>query len=199
MDISNMRDTFNEWLKWGTMFLVARVLVYYVVGHRAGENLFTGSWALNVIFTLLGFALYFMFVRQVLPNKFSGETASDIFDDWVKFGTMLFTVHILTVVCFGGGMFNYDWIINTLFILGGFTAYRIGTKYLEPQGLGEIAQPVVDDVFLFGTMLLVVQLLQQKSLVDMPWLLSSIYMLVGFSVYQIFTRPVAEIVEQITY
>ncbi len=201
MNVNNVKDMLDNWMKWGTMFLVSRVLTYSFIDRS--QDLFNKSWFFDSLFTLLGFSLYFIFVRHMVPKVSDSPLMHEIIDDWAKFGTMLVGSHVITTTYFGGELFNMTWVMQSLFILIGFTVYRglkgvtggmVGTqsgliveKFVPERSLKDVA-PVVEDSLMFGTMLVTVQLLNGGSLYDKNWLLTSLFMLAGFASYNVFTK-----------
>ncbi len=205
----NIRDMLNEWTKWGTMFLVSRVLTYYVIDNSKG---FTKEWLLDSMFTLLGFSLYYIAVKQLVSDKLVEQPLlQEIIDDWLKYGSMLAGSHVLTTVTYGGTYFNQEWIIQSLFVLIGFTVFRVGKgtvlgssyQYVEdkteqltekfvPKYVQDNVSTAFSDSLFFGSMLVSVRLLNGSSLMDKEWLLTSLYMILGFISYHLVTKNVVK-------
>jgi hypothetical protein len=176
------RDIVTDVLKNFTMFMVGRVLV--------GGSFMEAAWQKNVIGTLLGFTTYHLTTRQTFDAGLPGVPRS-IFDDWNKFGTML----VVSRMIVGGGLFDTAWFLQTLAILVGFTVYQL---FVAPRLKGEDVtymgslQMVIDDWLKFGTMLVLSRVLTCQSIFDTRWIMDTLGILIGFSVYDLlFSRLVS--------
>jgi hypothetical protein len=188
----NVKDVLDNWLKFGTMMAIERVMSYYLVGIKNATSVFDKSWLLTTVFTLLGFSLYFILVRHVIPNKFGNVMVRNVLDDLLLNGTMLAASHVMVTYLGGGdsdGLFNKEWIMTTGFILLGFTVYNAGTSQILPQDkLNETTKPLVNDWAKFATMLTVVRVLRGKSLLNKKWVLGVLFTLIGFTAYHLITK-----------
>ena len=142
------------------------------------------------LFVLLGFTMYFISIKHTIKIKTQYEVVNKVTDDWLMFGTMLTISHVLEVYLGSKKikLFNKDWIITTLFILIGFTAYRIGTSFVDPTNINPTIRPAFQDLVQFGTMLTVSRILEQGSIIDQTWLTQTLFVLFGFAMYHIFTK-----------
>lgn len=105
---------------------------------------------------------------------------NEVVVDWAKAGTMLAVSQWLA----GKSLNNAAWQKSTLFTLLGFTAYQV-TKHAVPENVDGVARAVVDDTVKFGTMFAVSRVLAGGNLNNRAWLMSCLYVIVGFAVYNV--------------
>lgn len=81
------------------------------------------------------------------------------------------------------------WLMETLLILVGFTAYHMLTaRVIDTSAIATGKHKnALDDVLYFGTMLVVARVLSGKSLVDEKWQKGCLYMLTGFVTFDYVT------------
>ncbi|MBA43062.1 MAG: hypothetical protein CMF62_03520 [Magnetococcales bacterium] len=107
-----------------------------------------------------------------------------ILDDWIKVGTMQIVSRYLS-----GGSFNdSQWQQSSVATLLGFTAYHLLVKDNVDTSRAGQYKAVADDWLKVGTMLIVSRLLTGGSLDDPQWVMTSLYTLIGFTVYNLLTK-----------
>lgn len=118
------------------------------------------------------------------------NTMNDIINDIAKVGTMLVVSQaLLTSVDSQASLQDKQWIQSSILTLIGFTAYRILTKKCinTDKQSNPVVKAVWDDWLQVGTMLTVSTMLSGGNL-DMNWLRTSMYTLMGFTMYQVVTK-----------
>lgn len=177
------KDIAVDSLKFGTMFVVSQWL--------AGGSLMDGNWQKNSLFTILGFAAYQLSTRTALSTKGLTGATKMVADDLIKVGTMMIVSRLLS----GGSLTDPNWFSASMATLIGFFTYDIVTsKYIKGKDLtyNTKLQAVVDDWAKVGTMLIVSRLISCESVADPKWLMSSIGVLLGFSVYNLGTSHIID-------
>jgi uncharacterized membrane protein len=110
-----------------------------------------------------------------------------VVNDWLRFGTMLVVSRFLEIQNKGGDFTDQKWVQSSLFTLLGFTTYHLVTKNVVQINYPNAnMQNAINTVLKVGTMLTVSRVLSGQPL-DEAWLRSSMYTLVGFSTYDLFT------------
>ena len=103
--------------------------------------------------------------------------------DLAKVGTMLVVSRLFA----GENLQGQAWQRASLFTLLGFTAYNLLTQYfLNTEQFGTY-KAIADDWLKVGTMLVVSRLLSGQPL-DQAWQRATLYTLLGFTAYQLFTK-----------
>jgi hypothetical protein len=101
--------------------------------------------------------------------------------DVAKNGTMFMVARWLS----GNAMSDTSWQLSTIFTLIGFATYHYTTKYID-LGLTGLSGNIYDIWVKWSTMFIVSRLLSGGSLTDSKWLMSSLFVLIGFTVYYLF-------------
>lgn len=181
------KETLDAWLKFGTAYLVYRLGMYYFV--EPNGELFD-SYSLQIIFyILIGFTIYYMFIKPYIPVTFEHPILRNVGNDTLMFGTVLLTSHLLDVIMGGADLFNRDWFVSSGIILVAFAAYQVflhpfvPTDKLSPQ-----LKPIADDWLQFGAFLIIARILQGRSLTDQSWIMSVLFALLGFAGYELVTK-----------
>ena len=178
-----LRDIVDDTVKWAVMFVIQK----WIMGGSVTDK----AWQMSSLFTILGFLTYQISTRNFMDT--GTGTAKLLWDDWLKNGTMLIVSRLLA----GGSITDNKWIYSSLAVLFGFSIYDIvSIRYIEGSKLtySKPLQHIINDWTKFGTMLIMVQLLTCESFFDAKWIVSSLGMLVGFSVYNLtLSQTVAQI------
>lgn len=111
-----VKAVMDDWLKVGTMMVVTQML---------SQGPFNKSWMRTASHTLLGFTMYQVFTKHLVPVTAENAVMQDVMNDWLKVGTMLVFSRFLS-----GQAFDNQWMQESLFTLLGFTAYQTVTKKL---------------------------------------------------------------------
>jgi hypothetical protein len=107
-----------------------------------------------------------------------------ILDDWIKVGTMQVVSRYLQ----GGRLDDPQWQQASVATLLGFTGYHLLIKNnIDTERAGQY-KPIVDDWLKVGTMLIISRLLTGGRLDDPVWVMTSLYTLIGFTVYNLLTK-----------
>lgn len=107
------------WLKFGTMFVVSRLL--------SGQPLNDQKWMMATLYSLVGFTVFALGTRKFMPQVADPVMQGVVFD-WFEVGTMLVVSQLLA-----GKPLDQAWMQESLFTLLGFNAYRVATHRLVPQ------------------------------------------------------------------
>lgn len=122
----------------------------------------------------------------------NSQMMNDIMADVAKIGTMMVVSRALMMsVDSTISMTDQQWMMSSLFTLIGFSAYHALTKrFVSTAGQSNPAiRAIHDDLLYFGTMSVVVRLLNRQSLTDMNWLRSTAFTLIGFVMYRVLVQP----------
>lgn len=83
---------------------------------------------------------------------------------------------------------------TTGMILLSFASYRIFIDQFIPRDtLSPTIRPIINDWAQFGTFLVVFRLLRGKSVFDQRWILSVLFVLLGFTGYHLITKKIFDI------
>lgn len=162
----------------------------YIVTELLENGSFKSEWITAIMNHLLGFVVYYLIVQKLLKSNVQNNSEStimkDVINDIFKFGTMLITARILS----GLSLDNNTWQIQVLYVLVGYSVYNLVVKKLIPvNNLKPQMKDISNNWLKQGTMMIVFRLLSEKSFNDPVWLTRSLYYLLGFTVYQIGTKP----------
>lgn len=197
---SSTKQVIEAWLKYGTVFLIYR-LCSYLFFERNDPNavLFDGESLRLVIFILLGFTLYYYLIQRFV-NKYQSTTMmlnyptiSLLIRDTIMFGTVLVTTHVLESMIDNERILdNESWKTIGLILLS-FAAYRVIVFPFIPQGnIPMTVRPLVNDWAQFGIFLVVLRLLKGKSL-NTNWIITILFVLLGFAGYHLFTNRIIHV------
>ena len=180
------KDILADSVKFGTMFLVAQYLV--------GGSLADKAWQQSSLLTIVGFAIYQLFARDLvgIPPTGPGSSTQDmVINDLAKNGVMLVASRLLA----GGSLTDMGWIKTAIGLLVGFVVYDIlVAKYVQGHDLSSHAgiAASIDDAAKFGIMFVVQQLVTGGALSDKKWAMASLASLIGFSAYNLGTSRIVD-------
>lgn len=160
---------------------VIKVSVMSVVsGYLSGKDLMDQTWQMNLAYTLLGFALFELFLSQHITEKLF-KRHTEMVKDLTKFATMLVTVRVMTTQDVNAIM-DQQWMMSTAITLAGFAAYHLITKKLidTSDKKGDWKQ-ISDDWVKVGTMLVVSHYLSGGDVTNPSFLQSSANTVLGFN------------------
>ena len=178
----HVKDIAVDWVQVGTMLVVSQWL--------SGGGLSDSQWMQSSLFTILGFTAYHLSTRNFLGVGLTGQTKM-VADDWIKVGTMLVVSRLLG----GGGLSDPTWLAASMATLLGFTAYDIVTsKYVQGKDLtyNPKLQNLVNTWAKVGTMLVVSRLISCESIFNPAWMMGSLGVLIGFTMYDVGTSHVID-------
>lgn len=188
MDI-RVKETLDAWLKYGTVYLIYRVLSFYFMEQNGNAELFDAESLQIILYILIGFTIYFLVVKPYIPVNLQHPILRNIANDSLMFGTVLLSSHLLDVWMGGADMFNAEWLSTSGIILVSFAAYQVFLNpFIPTDKLSVVVKPIADDWLKFGTMLVVARVLQGRSITDENWMLSVGFILVGFAGYNLVTK-----------
>ena len=177
MMLAHLDDVKLDWLKFGTMLVVSHLYV--------GGNLQDQAWMMATLYTLLGFTVYQLVTRDLVPTQVFGLGGGALGSDTVKFGTMLIVSRLLS-----GQELDGVWATTVVVTLVGFALYHLLTaRAVQGQNISSDSNisSAIDDVAMFGTMLVFSQLylsgFNVGSLADSNWQQTTIAVLLGLVVY----------------
>ena len=164
----------TDWLKFGTMFVVSRLL--------AGGDLTDQAWMMASLHVLLGFTAYHLVVEKVVPVTSENPTLNTVMNVSLKVGTMLVVSRLLS-----GQSMNNNWMMSSAYTILGFCAYNALVKDLVPLDIveNESVRNAVNSALETVVMSVVVRLLEGKSLTDQRWMMSVLYTCAGFAAYDV--------------
>jgi hypothetical protein len=161
--------------KFAVMYVVARLIT--------GGSFRDMRWQSLVGFTLLGLALYHLFVKNLINTTGFGQYKGAV-DDTLKFGTAFLVAQLLE----GRGKFSRAWGMSTVGFLAGLALYNLFISNIFRGSMLFPNQPAlamsVDDILKFGSALLVSQLAVGGSL-NGGYMGSAGAQLVGFTVFNL--------------
>ena len=169
------RDMTVDIVKNGTMLIVARLL--------AGGNLTDNVWEMSIVYVLIGFAFFHILIKRLIPsNLVHNKAIKRSIRTVSKFGTMFIVSRILS-----GQKMDMDWLKSVFFVLVGYVFYDVVThKLVNTDGIANYqVKSVIDDAAQMVTVAFVSRLLERKSFNDKQWLMSVLFTIVGFSVYNV--------------
>ena len=190
-----VKQTLDALLKYGTVFLIYRLFTYYFFD-RGNPNavLFDGKSLRLVLFILLGFTIYYMFVKPYIPVNFEHPIIKNLTNDMVMFGTVLISSHVLDVLFNGGEFFDKEWLKTAGMILLAFAIYDVIINPFIPYGkMNAIVRPIAVDWVKFGSFLIIFRLLQGRSISNPKWMLSVLFVLLGFAGYNLITKKLFKV------
>lgn len=187
-----VRNTIDAWLKFGTVFFIYRLCTYFFFDREKPDaKFFEGDSLKLVLFILLGFTVYFLFIHPYIPINSQHPVLRNLGNDMLMFGTVLITSHLLESWASGGKVFNKDWLKVAGIILLSFATYDIVVAPFIPyDGMKPSIAPIVRDWAKYGTFLIVFRLLMGGSLLNKEWILSVLFVLLGFTGYQLITKKI---------
>ena len=169
------RDLVVDWVKFGTMFAVSRLM--------AGGALDDQKWMMTCLYTLLGFTAYHIVIKKMVPVNVDNDVVRRVVNTWMKVGTMLVVSRLLS-----GKELSQDWMMQSVYTILGFNAYdalvqdMVPTDIVENEGL----RNAINDGVVVATMSTVSRLLSGGKF-DNEWVMSALYTWAGFAAYDLGT------------
>ena len=169
------RDLVVDWLKFGTMFIVSRLL--------AGGDLGDQEWMMGCLYTLLGFTAYHMVTKKLIPNNLEQPAMKRVLDTWLKVGTMLVASRLLS-----GKPLDEAWMMSSLYTILGFNSMDAIVKDLVPLDNVEsdVMKAVITDALTVASMTTVSTLLAGGDINEQV-MTSGLYTFLGFAAYDVGT------------
>lgn len=189
IEMSNVsKNVLDIWLKFGTAFIVYRIGMFYATKQQ-GE-LFDQTFLQILLFTLIGFSLYYVLVKPYITDKLEHPMMRGLTDDFLFFGGGIAVSQLL---------YNYVNDINVSSIemdsigslLIALAIYRIAIHPFIPSV--EMNQLAYNDIVKFGSIIIIYQLVSTMnvgSITNQTFLISLAMVLLGFLVYHYGTRKV---------
>ena len=186
-----LRETLDAWLKFGTAYLVYRLCMYYFVESDQDAVLFDSESLRIIFYILIGFTVYYMVVKPYIPVNLEHPILKNIGTDTLMFGTVLVSSHLLDVFMGGASLFNGEWLTSAGIILIAFGCYQVFIHpFIPTSNLNPTVKPIADDWLKFGVFLLAARILQGRSVTDQTWILSVLFILLGFTGYELITKKI---------
>lgn len=184
---TRIKETLDAWLKYGTVAIVFRLGQYYFL--EDGERELFDPYMVKILFfILIGFAIYYMFVKPYIPINLEHPIFQNVANDTLMFGTVLISSHVLDVIMGDGELFSMNWLKSSGAILIAFAVYQVFVHPFVPTDkLTPETKPVVDDWLKFGVFLVAARFLQGESF-NQEWFLSVVFVLLGFGAYHVVTK-----------
>lgn len=156
-----MDAVINDVIKVGSMSVVSQIL--------GGKSLGDRAWQMSTVFTLVGFAVYELFVSHWV-KKYEWGNNKELVQDLSKVGTMLVVSRLLN----GDSVMDGSWLWNSAYVLVGFAVYNLVTSKLVSTGaLAGDKKQIMDDWLKVGTMLVVSYVLGGGRVLDMNFVRNS--------------------------
>lgn len=175
------KDMIIGWAKIATILTVSQWLT--------GNSLLDSMWHLKAVGILLGFTVYQLITIRAIPPGLE-DRHKELSDDIVRESTIM----IIAQLMIGAGLSN-EWLYSAIAALIGFIVYHISiARYVQGRRLtgNYPIQLLVDDWAKFGTMMIVSRLISFRSLLDIDWIMSSLSVLLGFSVYDMIISHITD-------
>ena len=174
----------NDWLQFGTMFIVSRILV----GESLQGNLLpTTDWVKSIMLLLVGLAAYqIIIVNLISVEKLVPIDYRNLVNNLLKFSTMLIVARLLS----GNPLNDPAWIKNLIWALVGFATYDLATVFFisDPQQYSQTKtkkSAIVHDWMQFGTAFTIMRIMSGEQ-IDAAWLKETAAELIGFAIYDYF-------------
>ncbi len=180
------KNVLDIWLKFGTAFIVYRIGMFYATKQQ-GE-LFDQTFLQILLFTLIGFSLYYVMVKPFVTDKIEHPMMRGLTDDFLFFGGGIAVSQLL---------YNYVNDIDSSAIemesigslLVALAIYRIAIHPFVPSvGMNQLAY---NDIVKFGSILIIYQLVSTMdvgSITNTNFLISLAMVLLGFLAYHYGTK-----------
>jgi len=166
----------DDSLKWGTMFLIVRMLEM--------GNLADMDWIKESILVLIGFATYHLTFGTFLDTSGLSNKLAEVADIALKFGTMIIVAHLLA-----GGKVNNAKLTSVGYELVG---YSLGAAFLNDlaqlNNFQGRSKKLMSDVLFFGGHAFFLQVMQGNNITDPGFLRDLTLLLMGFSTYTVFVQ-----------
>lgn len=170
------REMIVDVVKNGTMLVSARLL--------SGGSIKNNIWGMSTIYVLIGFIVFHIVIKKLIPSNLLGDNASmqNALKTVVKIGTMFVVSKLIS-----GESLNMDWGKSVLYILAGYAAYDVVVrKFVDKISISNSQiKTVVDDAAQMITVAVVSRLLEGRSFDDKKWMMSVLYTIIGFAVYDV--------------
>lgn len=189
-----IREALEAWLKFGTVFLIYRLCTYYFFDRNNPDAvLFDKESLYLVLFILIGFTIYYLIVKPFIPVKMEHPIFQNLTNDMLMFGTVLVSSHVMEIWMNGGSFLDENWLKTAGIIMLSFAAYDIIVYPFIPSKQMNQPNSLVNDLLKYGIFLVLFQVLQNKSVLNQKWILSVIFVLIGFTGYHLFTKRIIHI------
>lgn len=169
------REMVIDVVKNGTMLISSRLLA----GGKLGDNI----WEMSTVYVLVGFIVFHLVVKKIIPSHLIHQKSLQrAFKSIMRIGTMFVVSRLLS-----GGEFNLKWGKQVIFILVGYAFYEIvTTRIVNTDGISSSQiKLVIEDTTKMITVAVISRALEGKSFTDNKWLLSVLFTIVGFAVYDV--------------
>lgn len=184
-----LKNTLDAWLKYGTVFLIYRLCNYYFLNNGNDTVLFDKQSIQLVIYILIGFAIYYIAVNPYIPTVMQHPVIQNVLNDSLMFGTVLVSSHLIDAGFNGGSFGNVNWLRNAGLIVLAFATYRVVVEPFVPfDRMTPKIRPIITDWAQFGTFMVAFRFIQGKSVLNLNWLLSVLFALLGFTGYHLVTK-----------
>lgn len=179
-----IRGALESLLKFGTVFLVYRMAMFYLVDKSSADtSLFDKASAQLVAYILIGFVFYYLLIKPYVPLHLEHPILRGVLDDTIMFGSVLLVSHVLDVSLSNSNFMDETWLKNAAFIIVAFAVYRIIVfPFIPFDRINQNIVPLMSDCIQFGVFLLAFRLLRGES-INQKWILSVLFVLTGFAVY----------------
>ena len=196
---SNMQQGLEAFLKFGTVFLVYRVLNHYI-NEDPDVELFDSNTLIMAILILVGFVLYYLLIVPLLPTEYASPVMGKIVNDILMWGTALIFSSVVGSYITGSEMFSSQWMKTTMFILLGLVIYRVLLEPLMPVSIVAAqsgSQAMLSDWALYGSVYIITMLLNGSG-VNTQLVLGTLFVLIGFAAYYLVVDKVLNIRSEVS-
>lgn len=185
-------NSLNTILKFGTVYLIYRSFSYLFLDNLNSQ--FNKSEFLLIIYILIGFTIYFLYVQPYLTINFQQYIFQNMSNDILMFSTVLITTHLLEEWSGNQHFFNYHWLKKASKILLSFAIYDITLYPLIPhEYVNRESNAMIFDWIKYGSVLIIFRIIQCKSIFDLHWIMSIIFILLGFFFYYFITNQLIQV------
>lgn len=137
-------DTQVDVAKHGTSLLTSHLTETY----RHGGEYLSRQWIITTMITLIGFVVYGLVVKQLIPVNVANPRVKAGLDDVLKMGTVLIVSQVVTSHMAGRVNFPDAWLNVTAVILAAFFLFHVVVAPQLPVVRGY--QATIMDVAKFG-------------------------------------------------
>jgi len=190
---TNKKTSFNETLdallKYGTIFVIYRICSYLFFDNR--KNLFDSTNIKFVIYLLIGFTIYYMIIKPIIPVNMEHPIIKNITNDTLMFGTVLISSRLIESYLSNGNYFDTKWLKTFGCILIALASYRIVIDpFIPTENISTYVRPISDDILQYGTAMIIFHFLYYQKIPDEKHILSMLFVLTGYTGYHIITKQI---------
>lgn len=190
-----LHESLVAWIKFGTVFIVYRIGSYLLFdAGRTDKPLFDMEMIRLVVFVLIGFTLYYLLVKPYVPFPEHDLILRNTINDTLMFSTVLIVTQFLESYMNNTPFLTEQWVKNSSLILLSFIIYNVFVSPFIPRKNIPLKDlPMVNNLAKYGFFMIILRILEGKSLLDVKWIASVVLVLIGFLAYFYGTQKIVRI------